>query len=192
MPRHLEHTRKYLSPLPYSGHLNTGPRFSSSGIDSGQKPDERVTNCAKNDFALERAIDLERMQLFQGKREGVLFEYEPTFLKTPYSYAQTAYVSFRIRLSKLLDNGVVGESMPHYYPEFHGVPQEAHSGEASVKEKVWEAEVPNQAFNPSSGKSRIARQAALRLGVYGNTRGTFEAAFTTKSRFKSIFPKNPP
>lgn len=30
--------------------------------------------------------------------------------------------------------------MSHYYPEFHGVPQEAHSGEASVKEKVWEAE----------------------------------------------------
>lgn len=52
------------------------------------------------------------------------------------------------RISRLLDNGVVGESVSHYYPEYSGanpgrisdVPQEAHSEEASAKENSREAE----------------------------------------------------
>jgi hypothetical protein len=51
------------------------------------------------------------------------------------------------RISKLLDNGVVGESVSHHYPEYSGVDpglpdvsQEARGKQVSVKENVRQAE----------------------------------------------------
>lgn len=121
------------------------------------------------------AIDLERMQPFEEKckgrlsllalkvladSKGVIWMYEPTPSKDTISIREDRLRIVRQydaaverileatlgRLSKLLDNGVVGESVSHYYPEHSGadpglpdVPQEAHSEEAADKENIGEA-----------------------------------------------------
>jgi hypothetical protein len=124
------------------------------------------------------AIDLERMQPFEEKckgrlsllalkvladPKGVVWMYEPTpaqdtvsirldrlRIVRQYDAAVERILEATLgRISKLLDNGVVGESVSHYYPEYSGanpgripdVPQEAHREEASNKENVGEAEV---------------------------------------------------
>ncbi|KAG2362410.1 hypothetical protein BDR07DRAFT_1406846 [Suillus spraguei] len=122
------------------------------------------------------AIDLERMQPFEEKckgrlsllalkvladSKGVVWMYEPTPSKDTISIREDRLRIVRQydaavehileatlgRVSKLLDNGVVGESVSHYYPEYSGadpglpnVPQEAHREEAADKENVGEAE----------------------------------------------------
>lgn len=122
------------------------------------------------------AIDLERMQPFEEKckgrlsllalkvladPKGVVWMYEPTpsedtasmrldrlRIVRQYDAAVERILEATLgRISKLLDNGVVGESVSHYYPEYSGansgrisnVPQEAHSEDSSsVKENVGE------------------------------------------------------
>lgn len=122
------------------------------------------------------AIDLERMQPFEEKckgrlsllalkvladSKGVVWMYEPTPSKDTISIREDRLRIVRQydaavehileatlgRVSKLLDNGVVGESVSHYYPEYSGadpglpdVPQEAHREEAADKENIGEAE----------------------------------------------------
>ncbi|KAG1838979.1 hypothetical protein F4604DRAFT_1995533 [Suillus subluteus] len=122
------------------------------------------------------AIYLERMQPFEEKCKGRLsllalkvladskgdvWMYEPTpsedtaFIRTDrlrivrqYDAAVEHILEAMLgHISKLLDNGVVGQSVSHYYPEYSGVdpglpdvPQEAHSEEASIKENVEETE----------------------------------------------------
>ncbi|KAG1738268.1 hypothetical protein EDB19DRAFT_2039714 [Suillus lakei] len=122
------------------------------------------------------AIDLERMQPFEEKckgrlsrlalnvladSKGIVWMYEPTPSEDTISIRadrlrivrQYDAVVERIleatlgRISKLLDNGVVGESVSHYYPEYSGadpgtpdMPQEAKNEQVSNKENVKEAE----------------------------------------------------
>lgn len=122
------------------------------------------------------AIDLERMQPFEEKykgrlsllalkvladSKGIVWMYEPTpsedtvsiradrlRIVRQYDAAVERILEATLgRISKLLDNGVVGESVSHYYPEYSGadpglpnVPQKAHSEAATNKENVGEAE----------------------------------------------------
>ncbi|KAG1726864.1 uncharacterized protein EDB91DRAFT_1254107 [Suillus paluster] len=122
------------------------------------------------------AIDLERMQPFEenckgrlsrlalnvlADAKGVVWMYEPTpseatiSIRTDrlrivrqYDAAVERILEATLgRISKLLDNGVVGESVSHCYPQYSGaasgspdVPQEAASEGVSVEEDVGKAE----------------------------------------------------
>ncbi|KAG2158681.1 uncharacterized protein EDB93DRAFT_1119760 [Suillus bovinus] len=129
------------------------------------------------------AIDLERMQPFEetckgrlsllalkvlADSKGVVWMYEPTpsedtvyiregrlRIVRQYNTAVERVLEATLgRLSKLLDNGVVGE-----IPD---VPQEAHSEEASVKENVGEAEVLFLFYSGALGRyAQFGRDLAL-------------------------------
>ncbi|KAG2127213.1 hypothetical protein DEU56DRAFT_903269 [Suillus clintonianus] len=118
------------------------------------------------------AIDLERMQPFEerckgrlsrlalsvlGDSEGVVWMYEPTpsedtistradrlRIVRQYDAAVERVLDATLgRISKLLDNGVVGESVSHHYPQYSGADPgtpELPPQEDSEKENVKEAD----------------------------------------------------
>lgn len=86
------------------------------------------------------------------------------------------------RISKLLDNGVVGESVSHYYPEYSGadpgrisnVPQEEHSEESSsVKENVFEVEDNKTSAAPYQQQRQLLFFAAVLFLYFSGALGRY-------------------
>lgn len=155
------------------------------------------------------AIDLERMQPFEEKckgrlsplalkvladSKGVVWMYEPTpsedtvsiradrlRIVRQYDAAVERVMEATLgRISKLLDNGVVGESVSHHYPEHSGadpgipdVPQEAHSKEAPVKGNAGKAEGSKTSVTLYQQQRQLIFFAALLFLFYSGALGRY-------------------
>lgn len=155
------------------------------------------------------AIDLERMQPFEEKckgrlsplalkvladSKGVVWMYEPTpsedtvsiradrlRIVRQYDAAVERVMEATLgRISKLLDNGVVGESVSRHYPEHSGadpgipdVPQEAHSKEAPVKGNAGKAEGSKTSVTLYQQQRQLIFFAALLFLFYSGALGRY-------------------